>query len=147
MPEELSHAGVEAAAFRRLVEKLMVDHEAHVNSTDPAVLLPLVLEPFFQLGKLAVVEVWSRDANAIDVAAGLVERVIGQRAPEADANQVLTKHRGEIGGHRLKKAGEIPGYTNARQIPLSVSLLSSWQSLDALSGYSESTNAIADPKP
>src|SRR5579864_6568317 len=81
MPDELSHVVVEAAASRRLVEKFMVNDEAHVHSRDPTVLFPFVLEPLIKFGKLAVVEVSSRDANAIDVATGLVECVIGQRVP------------------------------------------------------------------
>ena len=66
-------------------------------------------EPLIQFGKFAIVEVSSRDAHAIDVAAGLVERVVGQRAPQIDANEILAEYRGEIGGHLLKKVGEILG--------------------------------------
>lgn len=73
---------IEAAAPRRLVEKLMVDHEAHISPANPAVLLLFVLEPFIHLAKLAVVEVPSRDGYTIDIAAGLVERVIGSVNPK-----------------------------------------------------------------
>src|ERR1700719_1507092 len=76
MPGKFSRVVVEAAASRRLVQKLMVDDEAHVDSFDPSVLLLFVLEPLIQFGKLAVVEVSSGDADAIDVAAALVERAV-----------------------------------------------------------------------
>jgi hypothetical protein len=39
------------------------------------------LEPFIEFGKLTVVEVSARDNNTIDIAASLVERVVGQSAP------------------------------------------------------------------
>ena len=57
-----------SAAPRRLVEKLMVDHEAHISPADPAVLLLFVLEQFIQLAKLAVVEVPSPDGYTNDIA-------------------------------------------------------------------------------
>jgi hypothetical protein len=87
----------------------MVDDKAHLDAAGPAAVFLLVLEPLVQLGKLSVVEVSPRDADAIDVAAGLVERVIGQRAPQVDAHEIPTEDRGEFGGHPLKKAGKILG--------------------------------------
>src|ERR1700719_3265922 len=103
MADESSHVVVEAAASRRLVEKFMVDDEAHVDSLDPAVFPFFVLEPLIQFGKLAVMEVSPCDDNAIDVAAGLVESVVGQRTPQINADKIPQEYRGEIGDYRLKK--------------------------------------------
>ncbi len=64
-------------------------------------------EPLIQFGKLAVVEVSPRDANAIDVAASLVEGLVRQRAPQVDANEIPPEYRGEISGHGPKKLGQI----------------------------------------
>jgi len=49
-----------------------------------------VPEPIIQFGKLAVIEVSPRDANAIDVAASFVESLVGQRAPKIDTNEIAT---------------------------------------------------------
>src|ERR1700694_4256662 len=107
MADEFTGVVVEAAASRTLVKKLMVNDEAHVDSSHPAVVLAFVLEPFIQFGKLAVVEVSPRNANAIDVAATLVEGLVGQRAPQVDANEIATQDGREIRGHHLKEFGEI----------------------------------------
>src|SRR3989442_2606298 len=37
----------------------------------------------------------------------LFRSLVGQRAPEIDANEVLSEYGGEIGGHHLKKVGQI----------------------------------------
>src|SRR2546425_13274792 len=107
MAEEFSRVVIEAAASRTLVEKLLVNDETHIDSFHPAVVLAFVLEPVIQFRKLALVEVSPRDANAIHIAASLIEGPVGQRAPEIDANEVLSEYGGEIGGHHLKKVGQI----------------------------------------
>jgi len=58
----------------------LVDDKAHVDFYPPTGLLRFVFEPLIQLRKLAVVEVSLSNGNAIGVATGLVERVIGRRA-------------------------------------------------------------------
>ena len=88
--DEFTGVVVEAAAPRTLVKELMVNDEVHVDSSRPVVVLDFVPEPFVQFGKLTVVEVSPRDANAIDVAASLVEGLIGQRAPKIDTNEIAT---------------------------------------------------------
>src|SRR4029077_3365599 len=88
-------------------EEFIIDDEGHVDAFDPAVLLRFVFKPLIQVGKFAVIEVPSCDADAIYVAAGIVERVVGQRAPEVDADEIPPKYRGEISGHSLKKVGQI----------------------------------------
>ena len=107
MAEEFSRVVIEAAASRTFVEKLLVNDETHIDSFHPAVVLAFVLEPVIQFRKLALVEVSPRDANAIHIAASLIEGLVGQRAPEIDANEVLSEYGGEIGGHHLKKVGQI----------------------------------------
>jgi hypothetical protein len=104
MADEFTGVVVEAAASRTLVKKLMINNEAHVDSSHPAVVLAFVLEPFIQFGKLAVVEVSPRDANAIDVAVSLVEGLIGQRTPQVNANEIGSQDGRKIRGHRLKKS-------------------------------------------
>ncbi|MGA8554305.1 MAG: hypothetical protein WB630_07785, partial [Candidatus Acidiferrales bacterium] len=47
------------------------------------------------------------DGDAIDIAAHLVERIVGQRAPQIDSNEIPTEYLGEIGCHRLQKAGQV----------------------------------------
>ena len=108
MPHKCSFVVIEAAASRCRVEKFVVDYEADFDSLDPRGLLLFVLEPLIESGKFAVVEVSSGDADAIDIATGLVERVVGQRAPQVDADEIPPENREEIGGHRLKKFGQIP---------------------------------------
>ena len=68
-------------ASRSFVEKFIIDDEADFNSVHPSVVLARFLEPFIEFGKLTVVEVSARDNNTIDIAASLVERVVGQSAP------------------------------------------------------------------
>src|SRR3989442_3077776 len=109
MADEFTGVVVEAAASGTLVKKLMVNDEAHVDSSHPAVVLAFVLEPFMYFGKLAIVEVPPCDANAIDVATSFVEGLVGQRAPQIDANEIATQDGREIRGHHLKKFGEILG--------------------------------------
>jgi hypothetical protein len=90
MADEFTGVIVESAAPRTLVKELMVNDEAHVDSSHPAVVLDFVPEPFVQFRKLTIVEVSPRDANAIDVAASLVEGLVGQRAPKVDTNEIAT---------------------------------------------------------
>ena len=71
-------------------------------------MLARFLEPFIEFGKLTVVEVSARDNNTIDIAASLVERVVGQRAPQVDTNKIVAENGREVGGHHLKKVGQIP---------------------------------------
>ena len=85
MADEFTVVVVEAAAARTLIKKLMVDDEAHIDSSHPAVVLAFALEPFTQFGKLAVIEVSPRNANAVDVADSLVEGRVSQRTPKVDA--------------------------------------------------------------
>jgi len=107
MADEFTRVVVEAAAPRTLVKQLMVNDEAHVDSSHPAVVLALVLEPFIQFGKLTVIEISPRDANAIDVAASLVEGLVGQGAPKVDANEIAAQDGREVRGQHLKKFGKI----------------------------------------
>jgi hypothetical protein len=87
----------------------MVDYETQVESSDPTVLLRFPLEPLVQFRKLAVVEIAPRDANTVDVAAGLIEGVIGQRAPQVKAHEIPAEYQGKFSGHRMKKVREILG--------------------------------------
>src|SRR5215831_19481607 len=105
MADEFSRVMVEATASRGFVEEFIVDDEAHFESFHPAVVLACVLEPLIQFGKLTVVEVSPCDDNAIDVAASLVEGLVGQRAPQINANEIVWQYGGEIRGHHLKKVG------------------------------------------
>lgn len=90
MADEFTGAVIEAVVSRTLVKELMVNDEAHVHSSHPGVVLAFVPEPIIQFGKLAVIEVSPRDANAIDVAASFVESLVGQRAPKIDTNEIAT---------------------------------------------------------
>lgn len=105
MAREFSGVVLEAAAARGLVENLVVDDEAQAYSCDPAILRSFVRKPGIELGKFAGVEVALRDGDEIDVAAGFVESVVGQRAPEVEPDEIVAEDRGEAGGHRVKKVG------------------------------------------
>src|ERR1700730_2073512 len=107
MADEFTGVVIESTASRTLVKELMVNDEAHVDSSHPAVVFAFAPEPFIQFGKLTVIEVSPRDANAIDVAATLVEGFVGQRAPKVDTNEIATLDGREVRGHELKKLGKI----------------------------------------
>jgi hypothetical protein len=79
----------------------MIDHEAHVDSVGPSILFFLVVEPRVEFGKLALVEISFGNGNAIDVAAGRIERVISQRPPQVDTGEIPVEYRGQIGSHRV----------------------------------------------
>lgn len=109
MPDEPSHVVIEAAALRCFVQEFAVDDEAHIDPTYPPAFPLFVLEPLVQVGKRAVIEISSGDANAIDIAARLVESTVGQRTTQVDAKEIPLEDCREIPGHRLKKLREILG--------------------------------------
>jgi len=86
--DESSRVVLEAAATLRFVQKFFVYDETHFDSFHPAVVLAYVLEPVIQFRKLTVVKVSRRDDDAIDVAASLIEGLVSQRAPQANANEI-----------------------------------------------------------
>jgi hypothetical protein len=83
---------MEATAARSLVEKLILDDKAHVDSFLPAVALGRDVEPVIQTGKLTVVKGTRCDDDAIDIAASLIEGFVSQRAPEVNANEILAEY-------------------------------------------------------